>query len=170
MVSTRTLQVYVYITLSVTAACLLLLCVASDVLATCRQLTLLIYLLILYLGVRCVIAMRDRGTQTSDVITSCSPATLASRSCYTQSAPEVTSHAQCFRSHGGDETGSELVLCGRCDARLSLSDATVGRYCVLREIDDVTGSRDRRAKASLRHHPTLTANDDADTEVISNNN
>jgi len=116
------------------------------------------------LGLSYVITQRDRSTQTSDVVagdSASSPARKPRRDLYTRTAPEVAS-----RRESPAETGSELLLCSRCGAAgLTRHEATVGRYLVLRERtprDDVTESRDRRAKAlhsrssSLRHQQIAT--------------
>ena len=155
------------------------------------------------LGLSCTIARRDHSTQTNDVMTNnsaSSPTALSQpprRHFYTQTfglsesaAQEVTSFARSsstnfrFDSDVEDdndkETGSDLLLCNRCGAMLTTRDATVGRYCALRELtpqpsDDVIESRDRRARTShnrtpsppsLRHQPA--AADDAIAEVIIN--
>jgi len=122
-----------------------------------------------------VITQRDRSTQTSDVIagdSASSPARKPRRDLYARTAPEVAS-----RRESPAETGSELLLCSRCGAAwLTRHDATVGRYLVLRERtpqprDDVTESRDRRAKAlhsrssSLRHEQIATDADAAAAAV-----
>ena len=131
-----------------------------------------------------MITLRDRSTQTSDVIiadSASSPARPSRRDVYTgtfgSSAPQITSRREStnLRSDDDDDddeqTGSELPACSRCGAGLARRDATVGRCRVSRPRDDVIGSRDRRAKAlrgrtspaSLRHHLTATA---AADEVI----
>ena len=139
------------------------------------------------LGLSNVITQRDRSTQTSDVIagdSASSPARKPRRDLYARTAPEVASRRESpasthFRCDGDDdeETGSELLLCSRCGAAwLTRHDATVGRYLVLRERtpqprDDVTESRDRRAKAlhsrssSLRHEQIATDADAAAAAV-----
>jgi len=132
-----------------------------------------------------MLVLRDRSVQTCDDITvdnlnSASSPNAKSRSLppddlctnpFGLPAPEMTSCAESmsFRLGSDDddcnkqeETGSELLLCSRCGAQLTMHDATVGRYRALRALtplpsDDVIESRDRQARASLNRTPSSSS-------------
>ena len=145
-------------------------------------------------------AIRDRSTQTMTDVTadnSASSPTVQSqppRSHFstqtfglpTPTARKVTSFTEFpvstsfwFDSDDDDENRRDLLLCGRCGAKLTTYDAMVARYLTLRELtpqpsDDVIESRDRQARASrnrtstslptsLRHQQAAT--DDAVEKV-----
>jgi len=147
-----------------------------------------------------VIAVHDRSTQTHDVMVDNSASSPNAQSgpppsddFYNQTrglpTQEVTSFAESmsFRfeneADSDRQTGSELLLCGRCGAKLTLHNATVGRYRVSWELtpqttDDVIESRERQTKASSNrthsptplHHPPTTTDEAAAKVIIINTN
>lgn len=124
-------------------------------------------------------AVRDRSTQTMTDVTadnSASSPTVQSQlprshfSTETFGLPTPTAHKMTsftefpvstnFRfDSDDDENRRDLLLCGRCGAKLTTHDANVARHLTLRELtpqpsDDVIESRDRQARASRNRTST----------------